>query len=425
MVRILILLGVLVLTLSANQTLSPFFVEGWGWGYIDEEGDFVIEPRFQKAYDFKCGSALVRMANEKLKFINQKGEFIADPPPCLADKNSSTSANPKKSLNEDNVIKTVTEVKEEKKSVRFICDFYDKAGNLLVGGADRYSEEDDMYIFNINQKYGMLSKKEAKVVLEPIYDNVKYFYPIRLAQVRLNGGDRQPYIYGMANSKGEFILEPKYKDDGSYSGKFKVGNATLHMNTVGVDIEGSYDKNADFIRKINEAVDDLTTRRHQEEGSYSDVARVREICGVAVVQNKKGDIVLPTKKYTGKVSDTPEAVVMGFFSDTKRGFEGVTLQTVMKAGINFKFPAMGFMYESLFYKDSNYEFRKRYADFLWQLSIQRQDNKPKIDNVKYCNDYTLSEVTVGYEDKGGDTSMAKSSFSLIKTKDGWKILMGR
>ncbi|MDR1912045.1 MAG: WG repeat-containing protein [Helicobacteraceae bacterium] len=605
MKRILVFLGACAMFCAANQTLSPFYVEGYGWGYIDEKGDFAIEPRFKKAYKFSEGLAIVETANEKEGAIDIKGEFVIKPTfysigyfnenglasaskksgekSGLIDKTGSFKVKPKfdaiyrfskkwgrflgendlalvevdkkygfinvkgeyivnpeydrllsddngsvvfaikdrkfgrldsegkfvldekledfyigafnskdiapirkkgerigfineqgdiviepqftsvdrfaksglaKAANEaavkgkykwgvidmtgrfivppkyddisieDNLIEIVTEVREEKKPARFIRDYYDQTGKLVVGGIDTHVISDgDMYIFSFNRKYGMLSKKEGRIVLEPIYDEVKYFKLIGLAQVRVTMvEDEKPfYVYGIANAKGEFILEPKYKDNGSYRGKFKVGNAAIHMNEVGMDIEGDYDKNADFVQKINKAIEDYKARERKEQGSYSDVAQVREVCGVIVAQNKQGEITFP-KKYIGKVSDTPESVVKSFYSGFSRGFDGHTVRSV--TGANFKFPATKLIYKSQFYKEASGEFRKIYANFLWQLSIQRQAGKPKIDNVQYCNDDTLAEVTALYEDKDGEISMAKSSFGLIKTGSGWKIFIG-
>ena len=48
------------------------------WGFIDEQGEVVIELNFDHAYDFSEGLALVKYGT-KWGYIDAKGEFAIQP----------------------------------------------------------------------------------------------------------------------------------------------------------------------------------------------------------------------------------------------------------------------------------------------------------------------------------------------------------
>ena len=45
------------------------------WGYIDHQGEFVVEPQFEDAFPFSAGRAMVQ-TEDGYKHINLFGEFI-------------------------------------------------------------------------------------------------------------------------------------------------------------------------------------------------------------------------------------------------------------------------------------------------------------------------------------------------------------
>ena len=45
------------------------------WGYINREGEWLLEPRFKQAYHFRGELALV-VDEETVGYINKQGEFI-------------------------------------------------------------------------------------------------------------------------------------------------------------------------------------------------------------------------------------------------------------------------------------------------------------------------------------------------------------
>lgn len=56
--------------------LYKFYKHG-KWGYKDESGKVVIEPKYSEAFEFKEGMACVEM-DEKCGFINKAGEIVID-----------------------------------------------------------------------------------------------------------------------------------------------------------------------------------------------------------------------------------------------------------------------------------------------------------------------------------------------------------
>ena len=45
------------------------------WGFIDQSGEFVIEPQFDHAWDFDNGLAMVQVG-DTLGYIDRSGNFV-------------------------------------------------------------------------------------------------------------------------------------------------------------------------------------------------------------------------------------------------------------------------------------------------------------------------------------------------------------
>jgi hypothetical protein len=72
----------LLLSLDAAQAHSPSFSEGLvqaqdpaskKWGYLNKKGEWALPPKFEKAYEFRSGRALV-MQGDQTMFIEQSGK---------------------------------------------------------------------------------------------------------------------------------------------------------------------------------------------------------------------------------------------------------------------------------------------------------------------------------------------------------------
>jgi len=76
--------GKMVIPVQFGWTCD-FFSEGLAavsqngkYGYIDNNGNFVIEPQFEYAFPFIRGVALVSIENEESVLINREGTVIVD-----------------------------------------------------------------------------------------------------------------------------------------------------------------------------------------------------------------------------------------------------------------------------------------------------------------------------------------------------------
>src|SRR5699024_3759080 len=48
------------------------------YGYINKEGEFIVEPAYEQAFAFQEGRARV-VQNDKFGFVNRRGQLIVDP----------------------------------------------------------------------------------------------------------------------------------------------------------------------------------------------------------------------------------------------------------------------------------------------------------------------------------------------------------
>ncbi|MCU0822277.1 MAG: WG repeat-containing protein [Spirochaetes bacterium] len=71
---IIFLISIHLDVFSFNQSLyiSPQKDGNGKWGYVNENGRYVIKPRFEEAWDFIDGLARIRICS-KYGFINEKG----------------------------------------------------------------------------------------------------------------------------------------------------------------------------------------------------------------------------------------------------------------------------------------------------------------------------------------------------------------
>lgn len=151
---------------NGNQIIEPKFDEITGfkdgfatasidkkWGLINEKGDFIVEPKYNYlAYVGKgIYSALI---NEKMGLINEKGDFIIEP------------------------------------KYDFISNY-----NLL-------KRDSGLYIVTLNKKNGIINKK-GDIILEINYDSIKLLTKNTTSIIKSN--DK----YGVIDENGKVIIEPK------------------------------------------------------------------------------------------------------------------------------------------------------------------------------------------------------------------------
>ena len=206
------------------------------WGYVNNAGYVVIEPRFQYAFVFEGSSARVRI-NSKWGMIDKTGRFIIEPQydeiGHFRDGLSRVRKNGKVSfINETGKIivaiegddQTVTEYKNGVASFRIKDkNFYiDKNGSYIT--KDQFCEAIPCYCYKTTcpivkeGKYGLINAK-GDVILNPKYDNINNEKDgLFLVQ---NGN-----LYGFIDKMGNLVIDLQFES----ANDFKDGLAEVKKN---------------------------------------------------------------------------------------------------------------------------------------------------------------------------------------------------
>lgn len=207
--------------------LAPAF-DGNLYGYVNETGDFEIEPIYENAEPFNAnGVAWVQM-NGKWGYINKKGEFVVKP---QFDCSSEFDTN------------GIAEIFTDDGSALF-----DKDGEipieqyLLIGN---FSECGLASFRNIDEKYGYLNTK-GQTIIPAQYDYAEEFAENGLACVQKNKK------YGFIDKEGKEIIPCNYE----YADSFFKDYPTIvcrdgkygYINASGEEvIEAKFEDALDFI----------------------------------------------------------------------------------------------------------------------------------------------------------------------------------
>lgn len=174
------------------------------FGFIDKEGNEIVEPQYTSVDDFKGGKAPVeKLIDEERAYgvIDKEGNWVIEP--GTLEKEYSLS-----NLTENLLKLTKTEtIKEENgQSVRET-----KHGIMDLSGEILNEPELD-YIYSFNQglarfvkddKSGYIDEKGEKVI-EPKFDGVSNFNESGLATVEKDNKS------GLIDKAGEFVVEARY-----------------------------------------------------------------------------------------------------------------------------------------------------------------------------------------------------------------------
>jgi hypothetical protein len=193
---------------------------GATYGYINKSGNYVIDPQYEMAWDFKNGKAIVQQKNNYL-YIDKSGRVLGNVPTELqpyyyANANTlyATSDNGKFGFSQVDKEGFVIEP-----SYDFATDFEGKIARVNIGAS--LNEEQWAYQ---GGKWGLIDAS-GKQILPSTYELIM---PFRndVAMVNVGGeasygmceGDCIESVYytceggkwGLINSKGEVIAEAKY-----------------------------------------------------------------------------------------------------------------------------------------------------------------------------------------------------------------------
>lgn len=177
-----------------TKTLSKF-------GYIDKKGREVISPKYDLAYDFYQGRALVKEAGN-WKIINKKAKIL-------------------KELNYEYIRKLEGTNKFLVTTSRGLVGLMDEKGELIIEpnyNSISILEGNEDYIIvgkaleeDLHQElYGLLDSK-GKAVLDFKYKSIRLL-PEAYVALSTELGHKGGYLYTIINSGGEKITEEKYYD---------------------------------------------------------------------------------------------------------------------------------------------------------------------------------------------------------------------
>lgn len=187
------------------------------WGLVDRSGRFVIEPRYDylNQFDEETGLAKARL-NGKSGYVDRMGKFEIDPTHDSSGRKLGYSwtvvdqtgtfvfepiDNDSRPLNMESVRATIKLVSK--------YGFVDRSCNPVTE-VKRYRAP-PYFLVRQSSSRGQLDKKwgfvdgNGEVVVEPIYDEVKYF-DTEICKVKLNGK------WGLTGATGRIMIEPKYEE---------------------------------------------------------------------------------------------------------------------------------------------------------------------------------------------------------------------
>lgn len=265
------------------------------WGYINMDGEFVIEPQYNSVYTFNYGAAVVEIddvpmlinknnevlfcgdleyfeierGNEgmfktklftKYGFINHKGEVIAEPiyynlgdfsqGLCVAlnaphdgfiDKSGEYVIEPIFNDAEDFSEGFAIVWKDGK------CGFINTKGEQIVdfiyNGAEDFS--DGMAKVKVGKLWGFIDTT-GRVVIEPQFEHYVSSFSEGLAQFLMYDKEEDVNFYGYINKTGKVVIEPKF----DIAEDFHDGCALVVVDPFEEKSISYIDKNGNFITDL-------------------------------------------------------------------------------------------------------------------------------------------------------------------------------
>jgi hypothetical protein len=270
------------------------------WGYISEEGTFIIEPKYESAADFQSSGMAEVQENGRWEMIDKSGKMITESQylgtsifsegktvvtdnsgkSCLLDEKGRILFRTDGSIDKPScgmaafrikadkdkylwgyinvegqvVIKPIYEWAQsfsEDKAVVEISDgnygIIDKEGKLLkeIKNERVTNLSEDILVFSksdkdYGQKYGYMTV-DGKVMLDAVYSNAEaYEDGLAIVNAAADFGNG----YGVINKKGEFIIPAKYAQITSLgNGVYAVPKAQENFFNISYIQKALFDKN--------------------------------------------------------------------------------------------------------------------------------------------------------------------------------------
>ena len=187
------------------------------WGFVDKEGEIVINPQFSKVRDFSDGLCGVRNDDGKWGFINKEGKIIInhqfDGVTYFKDGKCVVTSSKK-----DGVI--------------------DKEGKYIINAQFSSMKVDgDLFMVKQGDKFGWCDE-DGKFIINPQFSEVYPFNDNEITSVKSGKS------YGYIDKEGEIVINPQFDGALPFNGKLAL---VLSGRKIGfIDKEGKYIINPQF-----------------------------------------------------------------------------------------------------------------------------------------------------------------------------------
>ena len=252
-------------------TLAPVARNG-KWGYINEAGEMVIAPRFDKAWGFASNGLAVVERNGKQGYINEAGEMVIQP---QFDGARSFKSN------------GLAGVERNGK-----WGYINEAGGMVIQpqfDEASYFESNGLACVRLGNKWGWINEAGG-MVIQPQFDDASYFDSNGLAVVKLDG--KRGYI----NEAGEMVIAPQFDEASSFASNglasVKRNDKWGYINEAGeMVIAPQFDNACPFAIIFRSKVEHRKEKARQRAAQQADwrAAGVCQHCGGTFVGlfNKK------------------------------------------------------------------------------------------------------------------------------------------
>ncbi len=203
-----------------SEGLAKVELEENGFGFVNKKGEFVINPQFKLASDFREGMAIVLQNDgDKFGYIDKSGKIVINPQFDFAawfSEGLAAFENNDKIGFIDKKGKYVINPQFDRIGLSFhegLCMFknkggdwgyIDKKGKIVINQQfeDAGNFHSGLAMVAINDRLGYISK-DGKIAINPQFDRATPFIG-NIAFVK--SGDR----WGIINKKGEFTVNPQF-----------------------------------------------------------------------------------------------------------------------------------------------------------------------------------------------------------------------
>ena len=210
-----------------HEGLAMVYVKEKGFGYVDKDGNYAINPQFEGATYFYEGLAAF-YNGEQWGFIDKKGKIVINP-----------------QFDEVGCFHEGMAAFDNGKQIGFV----DKDGNYAINPQFDYAGDfhDGLAPFKNGKQYGFVDKK-GTIVINPQFDDGADIFSEGLAIVAQN--DK----IGFIDKDGKFVINPQFEDASRFIGGIAFVESGQKWGFIGKD--GKYLANPQFER-IKDPVKDF------------------------------------------------------------------------------------------------------------------------------------------------------------------------